>query len=68
MLADPPTGIVGWLIVDDHGRHALRLDAAGAMQYAADHHGIAWALVVAPSPCRPGLIEANGEHSPEAAE
>lgn len=68
MLADPPTGIVGWLIVDDHGRHALRLDAAGAMQYAAEHHGIAWPLVVAPSASRPGLIEANGDPSPKRAE
>ena len=68
MPADPPAGIVGWLVIDDKGRPALRLDEAAAMQYAAEHHGIAWPLVVAPSASRPGLIEANGDPSPKRAE
>lgn len=46
MPADPPAGIVGWLVIDDKGRPALRLDEAGAMQYAAERHGVVWPLVV----------------------
>lgn len=42
----PPAGIVGWLIVDDKGRHALRLDEAAALQYAADRRGVVWPVVV----------------------
>ena len=43
---DPPAGIVGWLIVDDRGRHALRLDQAAALQYAAEHRGVVWPVGV----------------------
>lgn len=63
--AAPPPGIVGWLVVDDHGRHALRLDQAAAMQYAAEHHGVAWPVAVYHPPAGPAPLRQTdtlGEH------
>lgn len=62
----PPAGIVGWLIVDDKGRHALRLDEAAALQYAAEHHGVVWPVVARQCPCGASGGATAGEQRSQA--